>query len=109
MLQGELGAVAGAQTHGAWSQVGCGLIHLWWERRPKKGGREERKEEKVIILAWQSEHNDMYTLQNITLFKNEFAVLKKTNHEVRNDKSHEERTKSWQNAWLGADGSERVT
>lgn len=48
VLQGELGAVAGAQTHGAWSQVGCGLTHLWWERRPEKEGR---KEEKGTILV----------------------------------------------------------
>lgn len=37
MLQGKLGAVAGAQTHGAGPKGGRGLAYFWWEERQSWG------------------------------------------------------------------------
>lgn len=37
VLQGELGAVAGAQAHRAGSQGGRGLTHFWWKGRQSGG------------------------------------------------------------------------
>lgn len=39
MLQGELGAVAGAEAHGAGSESGRSLTHFWGEQR-QSGGDE---------------------------------------------------------------------
>lgn len=39
VLQGELGAVAGAQAHSAGSQGGCRLAHFWGEERQSGGIR----------------------------------------------------------------------
>lgn len=53
MLQGELGAVAGAQTHSAGSQGGCSLAHFWWEGRQSGGIRGEEGKEGGMKLVRQ--------------------------------------------------------
>lgn len=55
MLQGELGAVAGAQTHSAGSQGGCSLAHFWWEGRQSGGIRGEEGKEGGMKLVRQRE------------------------------------------------------
>lgn len=46
VLQGELGTVAGAQTHRAGSQGGCRLTHFWWKGRQSGGTLRVRREKK---------------------------------------------------------------
>lgn len=57
VLQGELGAVAGAQTHRAGSQGGCSLAHFWWEGRQSGGirGEEGNKGGMKLVRQWETE------------------------------------------------------
>lgn len=55
VLQGELGAVAGAQAHCAGSQSGGSLAHFWGEERQSGGIRDEEGEERGMKLVRQKE------------------------------------------------------
>lgn len=55
MLQGELGAVAGAQTHSAGPQGGRSLAHFWGEERQSGGIRGEGGEERRMKVVRQQE------------------------------------------------------
>lgn len=55
VLQSELGAVAGTQTHGAGSQSGRSLAHFWGEERQSGGIRGEEGEERWMKLVRKQE------------------------------------------------------
>lgn len=64
MLEGELGAVAGAEAHRARSQSGRSLAHFWGEERQSGGIRGEEGEERGMKLVRQlAESFDMTVLQ----------------------------------------------
>lgn len=69
VLQGELGAVAGTQAHGAGSQGGCSLAHFWGEERQSGGMKGEEGMEKGMKLVRQQEFEGLVWLCRIIVVK----------------------------------------